>query len=187
MDVIGWSLGGCLALSTASAHPALFRSMTLVSTSAVFDETVFDRTMELHGELSAHADYLDILFPGEGPIAKRISAGVSMDVLGHYYDLLGGFDLSSKLESIQTSTLIVHGDNDCVTREQDLALLRRIPNAEVIRFDHDGHFIPLTSPRKFNELVTAFLERSMLPDEGRSRRLAADMATNRTGSNNHDG
>lgn len=157
VPVVGWSLGGCLALALAARAPALVESMVLISTAACFGEDIFGKTIELNAELQTHADYLDILLEPRRTLVEQIGAGASMHTLSRYYQLLGQFDLSTGLSGIDVRTLIVHGEQDVVIADSDVQLLQRLPNArlEVVR-DH-GHFIPLTAARRFNGLLLDFI------------------------------
>ncbi|VVN53885.1 Putative aminoacrylate hydrolase RutD [Pseudomonas fluorescens] len=157
VPVVGWSLGGCLALALAARAPALVESMVLISTAARFGEDIFGKTIELNAELQTHADYLDILLEPRQTLAEQIGAGASMHTLSRYYQLLGQFDVSTGLSGIDVRTLIVHGEQDVVIADTDVQLLQRLPNArlEVVR-DH-GHFIPLTAARRFNGLLLDFI------------------------------
>jgi 3-oxoacyl-(acyl-carrier-protein) synthase/pimeloyl-ACP methyl ester carboxylesterase len=158
VPLIGWSLGGCFGLDLAIRAPELVSSLILVSTAAKFDGDVFGRTLDLHGELEANADMLDILLGSSDRIVERLGAGANMNVLSGYYRMLGDFDVSGQLPQVNTRTLIVHGHRDAVVGDSDLALLRRLPNAEVAEMHDQGHFIPLLAAPRFNCLVGDFLK-----------------------------
>ncbi|MHC8320612.1 alpha/beta fold hydrolase [Pseudomonas sp. GB2N2] len=155
--VVGWSLGGCLALALCRRAPAMVESMILISTAARFGDDIFGKTIELNAELQAHADYLDILLEPRQSIAEQVGAGASMSTLSYYYQMLGQLDLSAQLPSIGVRTLIVHGQQDVAIAGGDVKLLQHLPNARLEVFSDQGHFIPLTAARRFNELLLDFV------------------------------
>lgn len=158
VPVVGWSLGGCLALALAQRAPAIVESMTLISTAARFGDDIFGKTIELNAELKAHADYLDILLEPRQNIAEQVGAGASMNTLSHYYKMLGTLDFCAQLPSIDVRTLIVHGQQDVVIAGTDVELLQQLPKARLEVFADHGHFIPLTAARRFNELLFDFVQ-----------------------------
>jgi 3-oxoacyl-(acyl-carrier-protein) synthase/pimeloyl-ACP methyl ester carboxylesterase/aryl carrier-like protein len=155
--VLGWSLGGCFGLGLALRAAQRLSSLVLISTAARFDDNVFNKTIDLNGELERHADYLDLVFGPGDTVSKQVGAGATMDVLQHYYQMLGQFDVSGALKNIHTSTVIVHGTQDVVISERDVQLLRELPNSAIKEFAGKGHFIPLTAARPFNEMALQFL------------------------------
>lgn len=158
VPVVGWSLGGCLALALCCRVPTLVESMVLISTTAHFDDDIFGKTIALNTELQSHADYLDILLEPRRSIVEQVGAGASMSTLGHYYQMLGQVDFSTQLFSIDTRTLIVHGQLDMLIADADVKRLQQLPNARLEVFSDQGHFIPLTAARRFNELLVDFVK-----------------------------
>ncbi|MNQ84202.1 2-hydroxymuconate semialdehyde hydrolase [compost metagenome] len=158
VPVVGWSLGGCLALALCRRAPAMVESMILISTAACFGDDIFGKTIELNAELQAHADYLDILLEPRQSIVEQVGAGASMSTLSCYYQMLGQLDFSALLPSIAVRTLIVHGQQDVVIAGEDVKLLQQLPNARLEVFADQGHFIPLTAARRFNDLLLDFVQ-----------------------------
>jgi pimeloyl-ACP methyl ester carboxylesterase len=68
------------------------------------------------------------------------------------------FDVSTRLETIQTSTLVVCGTQDQLTPmhfSEDLA--GRIPNAALQTIDGAGHLVMLEQPHRVAGLLSVFL------------------------------
>lgn len=158
VPVVGWSLGGCLALALCRRASAMVESMILISTAARFGDDIFGKTIELNAELQAHADYLDILLEPRQSIVEQVGAGASMSTLSCYYQMLGQLDFTAQLPSIAVRTLIVHGQQDVVIAGEDVKLLQQLPNARLEVFTDQGHFIPLTAARRFNDLLLDFVQ-----------------------------
>jgi pimeloyl-ACP methyl ester carboxylesterase len=67
-------------------------------------------------------------------------------------------DLSAGLDAIQMPTLGIYGQKDrIVDPGQGEVLARRVPNAEVRRFDRSGHFPMLDEPQRFYQVLERFL------------------------------
>ena len=124
-DVLGYSLGGGVALQTAIRHPALVRRLIVVSAtmqrSASFPEvfTAFD-------QLSAHA--------------AQIGQNIKASPLGQLYPEVNwetllrkiaemqshDFDWSEQVKSIQAPTLLVFADGDAVRPEHIMAFYKAL-------------------------------------------------------------
>lgn len=157
IDLVGWSLGGCLSALVAIKRPDLVRSLTLISTAPSFNEDVFGNTLNLHAELKAHQDILEIVFDGAEDIITCLSARTPINVLRYYYDALTRFNINSFLPDITSKVLLVHGQNDCVVDEISFSRLSKIPHAIPLKIDGHGHFIPLTASRLFNTELIRFI------------------------------
>ncbi|MDG9669443.1 alpha/beta fold hydrolase [Hahella sp. CR1] len=157
VDLVGWSLGGCLSCLIAIHNPDIVRSLTLISTAPSFGEDVFGNTLDLHDELKAHRDMLEIVFDGAEDIVASLGAGAPMSVLRYYYDALMRFDVNARLGGIAMPVLLTHGQNDCVIDDATFDQLRRIPQAAELVVKGHGHFIPLTASRFFNTQLLRFL------------------------------
>lgn len=157
VPMFGWSLGGCFSLAIAAQAPLRVASLVVISAAARFGDEVFSNTVELHNELEANADYLDIVLKPKRSVVEQVSAGATLDVLSQYYRMLGDFDMTAELPSISVKMLIVHGHRDAVIDNNDVALLRLIPDARIVEFADNGHFIPLLAARRFNDVALRFL------------------------------
>jgi len=158
VDLVGWSLGGCLCSLFVIKYPERVRSLTLISTAASFSDDVFGNILDLHNELREHKDILDVIYDGEEDIVSSMGAGTPMTVLRHYYEALTQFDIRTRLPKVSIRTLLVHGQNDCVVDDTAFQCLTVIPQTRQLRVEGHGHFIPLTSSRLFNMTLIRFLD-----------------------------
>lgn len=158
VNLVGWSLGGCLSLIIAKKYCQTIRKLVLVNTASRFDRDVFAQSSQLRAELENKSIYLKQIFKNtDNQIVDLISAGCSLDVLKRYYIQLQEFNFTKFLKNIKIPTLIVYGARDSVIEEQDALELQQIPCSILEAFDMEGHFIPLTAPYKFNVLLEKFL------------------------------
>lgn len=161
VPVVGWSLGGCLALGLARRAPEQVAALVLVNSMAKPNENLLANVHKLYNELCTHRDYLDVLFNSQQSVTEQLSAGASTQVLMHYYQMLSNIDLREDLPSVMIPSLVVHGRLDAVILAPDVEELRHLGNARIVEFETAGHFIPLIAARRFNTLLLNFL--SVLP------------------------
>ena len=136
--VIGMSLGGRIALELALGHPALVRSLILVSTSARVERRW---TIGILGLVS-------LVFRGGYPqprYAFRRQREASRD-----------YDRTGDLGGVRAPTLVIHGRRDHIVPcrlAEDMAA--GIPGARLTLVE-SGHIYPLTRSARFAEQVAEF-------------------------------
>lgn len=174
--LVGWSLGGMLAIQMAALSPQKIAGLVLVSTTPCFrngtdwdagcSDAIFKnfesglqdhaaRTISrffalmLHGEVLSRPEFNAIVRD-----AVDRSHPASADGLRQGLTLLRELDLRNVLTGIKAPCLIMHGDQDAVV---PLAagehLDGHIPGATFERFEGCGHAPFLTQPAKFNQLL----------------------------------
>lgn len=160
--VIGWSLGGCLSLLLALNHPNSITSLTLINTAAAFPAKLFEETIALREELSAHETLLKQIFFSEKnePVIDLFQAYCPLEKLKYYYDALESFNVQGCLSDIYQPTLILHGKSDGVIKEHAINTLSSISDSQVISFENQGHFLPLTGGLLCNQALLKFLKRT---------------------------
>ncbi|MBY0273074.1 MAG: alpha/beta fold hydrolase [Alphaproteobacteria bacterium] len=156
--LFGWSLGGCLSILLANRYPDQISRIILINTAAKFDRDIFSQSSQLRGELENKKHYLKQLFKGKKAQAvDLVGAGCSLEMLRHYYDQLNHFNEVERLSQIKVPSLITFGEKDSVINNEDIESLRKIPNSFVEKFPAEGHFVPLTTPFKFNTVAERFI------------------------------
>jgi len=179
VHLVGWSLGGMLAMQLALASPERVAALTLVSTTPRFrsgegwafgsSDAVFDgfeqgllvnsaKTMSrffalmLHGDALSRSDYNAI---ARGAVDK--GAPPSEVALKRGLDYLAGIDLVDSISRIQQPALVMHGDADAVVPPAaGRWLVEHLPAAELHRFNACGHAPFLSQPEHFNEILEAW-------------------------------
>ena len=173
--LVGWSLGGMLALRLASRNPQRLSGLVLVSTTPCFRQRpgweyacadeMFER---FQASLEADAPrlldrFFALMLQGDGLNRKQY-----LDVVRHAVDrhrpaspkglrgglqLLDQLDLRAEIFDIHVPALVVHGAADAVTPLGAAQFLAERMPAATLRIMQSGHAPHLTRPQEFNQLV----------------------------------
>jgi pimeloyl-[acyl-carrier protein] methyl ester esterase len=179
LAVMGWSLGGMIALSWALAHPDRLRKLVLVGTSPRF----------VAGESWPHAMAPEMLarFGDELRVACKLTlqrflslqvqgteaAHASLVALRHQLlargepdpamlqaalGALASTDLRGDVANIATPTLVVAGEQDTLAPPAASAwLAQALPAAQLLRLPGAGHAPFLSHPEAFRDALLGFL------------------------------
>jgi pimeloyl-ACP methyl ester carboxylesterase len=171
-DVLGLSLGGCVAQALAARHPERVRRLVLVNTFARLQPA------GRHGA-ARMAQRLGLLLAAPmGTVAAHVALGLfPRPEQQAFYDqcverlgrnrrraylaallAIARFDSRPWLPGLRCPALVVVGDRDqTVPRAAALALHRAIPGAELALIQDSGHATPIDQAQAFNEVVLGWL------------------------------
>jgi 3-oxoadipate enol-lactonase len=173
--LVGLSMGGRVARTTALRYPDRVASLTLAHTSPGFDAMSDDGlrafvAQRSHG-LSPQglpADFgltqaRKMMAPGTAPALLALAAAPMLRLnAAHYLEVLAAStlqDRGDRLEDIACPTLVIAGELDPVyPREVTAQLLARIPGARHFRIPGAGHLGNLEQPEIFNRALREFLD-----------------------------
>jgi pimeloyl-ACP methyl ester carboxylesterase len=175
--VLGWSMGGQVALALALAHPGAVSKLVLLSTSGggslatMADEDVRERLRDLSGTPREQATRLiSLLFPPErarqidaefGEVVAAARAALPADVVGRQWQALEAWergDLRQDVGRIACPALIATGELDIVVPPANaLALALAIPGSWLARFPDCGHGFMADHPEALARLIANFL------------------------------
>jgi pimeloyl-ACP methyl ester carboxylesterase len=170
--LLGWSLGGMIALQLAVDAPQLVRSLCLVNTGPDWTpKTPLQRlALRLRGSVTT--------LLGPGPMARvvapRLFPGRDQEALrrryierlagsdkGSYAALLEailGWSVADRLGSISCPTLVVASEGDYTSVASKEAWARQMPDARLAVVPQSRHALPLEAPDRLHALVAGFLD-----------------------------
>ena len=189
--LIGWSMGGIVALETAIHSPELVRRLVLISSCAKFDPPSPDHheTLLLPAQSSPvqsspvraliHGLHLDrhetlrrffSLVHSENSSAPQrtesLHQALQLDPehLLHGLKYIQAVDLSARLSLVHVPTLLVHGRKDQVISWRASRLLQAgIVGSELRLFDEADHGLVATSTEIIAPAIVRFLSADRLP------------------------
>jgi len=172
----GWSLGGMIALSTATQYPRSVRALILIGTPAKFcsapdyrhgfpgellkrlaTQLKTDTEAALRGFFQRSAVPQT---PGDDDLKCRIEyamrIGIAPLLEGIAY--LEDTDLRSEVSKLECPLLIIHGRKDAVVpwRAGNM-LAQQIPNSHWELHPEAGHDLPLQSPALVSDRILEFV------------------------------
>jgi pimeloyl-ACP methyl ester carboxylesterase len=175
MDVLGWSMGGDVALDLAVRHPEVVSRLvsyagdaggslaippsrkalaTLMDTSGSPRQRG-ERLLELlfpEAYRSAHPEYLRA-FPIPTERAAAAAIGLQNRAIGEWAGVWGG------LKGIACPTLFVTGTEDVLTPPQNAVMMaERVPGSWLMRFAVAGHGLMYQDPQGLAESVLLFFK-----------------------------
>jgi pimeloyl-ACP methyl ester carboxylesterase len=181
-DVLGLSLGGCVAQALAARHPARVRRLVLVNTFARLQPAGRRGALRM-------AQRLGLLLAAPMPtVAAHVARGLfpRPEQRGFYEQCvarlgrnrrraylaavlaIARFDARPWLPGLRCPALVVVGDRDqTVPRAAALALYRALPRAELALIEDSGHATPIDHAEVFNEVVVGWLGEEILTTKTR--------------------
>jgi pimeloyl-[acyl-carrier protein] methyl ester esterase len=199
--LLGWSLGGQIALDLAAAMPAQVDKLVLVATTPRFTaapdwpygmkaDAIAKMAAQLRKDYQQTVrDFLDLQVRGsiEGASvieqlrnALFVHGQAKPDALEAGLDTLATGDLRPTLSHVRTPTLVIAGQNDRITAPAaSRALAKALPNAQYVEMRRAAHAPFLSHRAEF----TAALEQFLCAGEV-GERAAASIATRGVGAGN---
>ncbi|AZE54557.1 Polyketide synthase [Pseudomonas synxantha] len=148
----GWSLGAAVALHLADRHPHALHSLTLICGSARFSYSIPHMLRAFSKEVHHWRELIDLQLGNDLQGKCTLLAGASSQALALYYPLLRSHDLSDRLSSLSTRTLIIHGAADTCISEQECRQLGRLLHSRIAVLP-GGHLLPITAAMSLNTLL----------------------------------
>lgn len=168
-DVIGFSLGGWIAMELALLRPRLIRRLVLMNSAGIHVEgapiaEVFTDDFERLKRLAFHrpdCPGADLIFPAsfDDPKAMLFLRAREATARVGWNPYLHNPKLAGHLHRITCPCLVLWGKHDrVVPLAHGEFLARHLPSARLEVFDDCGHMLMMESPRPFVESVRRFLD-----------------------------
>ncbi len=174
VSLVGWSMGGSVALIAAGKYPEIVDTLTLVSTTPKFvasedfphgqpEATVRRLARQIESDTNkAMIKFCGMMF--EEGITEDIwklltdNPWPAKDILNGYLKTLAEADLRESLEKIDAPTMIVHGMLDRISfHEAAVFMADRIRKVRLETHHDEGHAPFLTRAEWFNTELKGFL------------------------------
>jgi len=177
VDVVGFSMGGYVALTLTLTEPALVRSLILAGTGAggpdrvprpahvarAFDEAFglppeeFGRRTTPYTFSRGWADRNPDRF--EEILAARLEHPTPYATIeAHVAACYTFYDSGCEVERVGVPALVIHGDEDLIVPvENGRRLAERLPDAQYVELPGRGHNLMLEDPDAFAGPVVGFL------------------------------
>ncbi|MEO0422461.1 MAG: alpha/beta hydrolase [Pseudomonadota bacterium] len=169
--VLGYSMGGAVALQLAVARPERVASVTLVNAQASFEVARWrEQLMKLYRigmgserGLQRMARLLNRhCFPE--PHQQALREEMTRRHLRNHkpsylaaIQALAGWSVAPRLRELQMPVLVVSGDKDFVPPEDRMAMVRQLRKAHFELVKDSRHATPYDQATVFNDLVLSFL------------------------------
>jgi len=177
--LIGWSLGGLLAMTLAGRAPHRVRGLVLVASTPCFvarpdwplgvREDRFAAFREAAAAPTARrlGRFFHLMLHGEGlsrprirALAREVGAAEGMprrEALEAGLRLLADLDLRGRVAGLAVPCLVVHGRRDAIVPvAAGRWLAEHLPRAEWVEYADAGHAPFLTRAREFNRRLEAW-------------------------------
>jgi pimeloyl-[acyl-carrier protein] methyl ester esterase len=158
--LVGWSMGGMVALQTAALSNGNVRGLVLVSTTPKFVSAPdyphglppvllknLRKRIKTHGTKVFH----DLVFKG-----RKAAGFIETPVEEAEKELaeLERIDLRELLPTIEVPTLIIHGEKDEICPPGAARYMNeQIPDSSLVMMPEVGHAPMLEAPERFNEIL----------------------------------
>ncbi len=169
--VVGWSLGGMVALQVALDNPKRIRRLAVIN--AVPSKPVqYPWDMILKLQRNIFLDFLgmavyaqtaaNFMFPfvEQRELRARVATKIATNskiVYRRSIQAIFEWDLSHCLEDLKMPILFISGDRDFITPALKRQIVDQMPNAHLKIVHNSGHGTPLDQPEVTNSLLGDFL------------------------------
>ena len=164
--IVGFSLGGMVALRFAADHPNSLSKLVLVGTCSKLVPPTGSRFLKAIGRLLPAKTFYRMLCkyrfykPSEQLAnawlqrALKVDKAVAFESWGEWAEKC---DLRDCVSKLQVPTLIIVGDKDEVFLGPCIELNERIRGSQLKIIQGSGHTVSVEKPQEFNQVLEEFL------------------------------
>ncbi|MBZ7921475.1 alpha/beta fold hydrolase [Ensifer adhaerens] len=166
--LVGLSMGGTIAQNFTLTHPERVRGLVLVGATphGLGEDVNVNNVLKAIDDLGVVEASQNVIERSFGSTATRQLVDFAKQevsqtpafVAREAISSLNASDSRAYLRDITVPTLIVVGNEDIITPPREsVALAEGIPDSTLEVIQDAGHFPMLEAPRRFNEVLTAYL------------------------------
>ena len=171
--IIGFSLGGHIALSFILKYPELCDKMILMSTFSESDDNLISKSQEFKQAINiSYEAFYDVIIKYVIPksvydenkdvleyVKMQNAKTANLKAIGDAIDIISNFNITDQLSKIDNQTLILAGhDDDIVSLDLIQILNDNIKNSELVIFDNTKHNLLIgENVREILKLLRQFL------------------------------
>lgn len=163
-NMVGWSMGGLIAQSMAERHAEKIKTVTLLGTGTIsmFDDNYHNEhthvKLAIRDEIENGCENNTEVLENE----NLLIATFNTSILTHYATIIRDFD-HKLFRNIIPEVLIVNGSEDKILDPKYAkALVNNFPVSQYKEINGGGHFVALTHPSIFNNILAEFILASKL-------------------------
>ena len=175
-DVLGWSMGGFIALELASRHPGLVGGMVLVSShcggerSIPIDPGTMRKLADMSGTTTdIISRHLELLFPRKwlddnaAAVQQLLAVPAVFPpvevVLKQAAAISGWPGVWEGLPRVASRSLVLHGTEDIVVSPENSAIMAAgLPDCRLVRMPGCGHGVLFQEPERSAGIIHEFLD-----------------------------
>lgn len=178
VSVVGFSMGGYIALRAMERQAAKFKGLVLVDTQSAADSdpAKLKRAEGIRAiKTTGLKDFGQKFLQGavcektrkENPalvekMLQVITSNTPTGLMSGLIALMSRTDTTAFLSSIQVPTLIIVGDEDTITPEKTAQLMKdQISGSELSIVSDSGHFSPLEASQSVSDSLAIFLKKTV--------------------------
>jgi len=162
--LVGFSLGGMVALRFVLEHPNRIAKLVLVGTTAKMDLTMhiirFLKYILPYKTIARVVCKRKYYKPSEKIIEDALSRASKVDKYTAYKCLNGftkNYDVRDMISLIKVPTLIIVGEKDKLNLKASKYLNSKIKNSDLKIVSGCGHMVMVEKPEEFNHIVGNFI------------------------------
>lgn len=172
LDLLGFSLGGAVAIEMALLRPQQVRRLIVCNTLASYRTDTWRKWLEAHAQLAC-VRLLGLrrtarlvarrMFPhdDQAPKRQRVVDVVGANPRRPYLDTvhaLIGWSAIDRLGTLRAPVLIIAAEHDYTPLAEKRAELRHFPQAQLVVVAGSRHGTPFDAVERFNRIVLEYLD-----------------------------
>jgi pimeloyl-ACP methyl ester carboxylesterase len=171
--VVGFSMGGMVALRFAIEHPDEISKLVLVGTCAKMAPPTAAKFLKVIGRLLPTRTFYRMLGryrfykPSEQVANAWLERALKVDkavAFESWSEWAENFDLTDQVSKIRVPTLIIVGEKDDLFLETCRYLNENIKGSQLRVVTGSGHTVSIEKPEEFNQILEEFIARPVPRD-----------------------